>query len=69
VIPAHYESPRGFGVLLGISQLSDAERVFTALAENGTVRFPLQETFWALRYGSVTDQFGVPWEINCDRPG
>jgi len=68
VIPGQYESPRGFGVLLGVSQLTDAERIFSALAETGTVRFPLQETFWALRYGSVKDQFGVPWEINCERP-
>jgi PhnB protein len=26
---------------------------------------PLQETFWSLRFGSVTDQFGIPWAINC----
>jgi len=25
----------------------EAERIFKALAENGTVQMPLQETFWA----------------------
>ena len=63
-----YEAPRGFGLLLGIDHPEDAERLFHALAENGVVRMPLQETFWALRYGSVTDQFGIPWEINCEKP-
>jgi PhnB protein len=28
---------------------------------------PLQETFWAVRYGMLTDQFGIPWMINCER--
>jgi uncharacterized glyoxalase superfamily protein PhnB len=46
----------------------EAERIFKALAENGTVQMPLQETFWALRFGVLADQFGVPWLINCEKP-
>jgi PhnB protein len=38
------------------------------LARGGTVHRGLEETFWALRYGYVTDRFGVPWEINCAKP-
>ena len=34
--------------------------MFQALSENGTVHMPLQETFWALRCGILTDQFGIP---------
>ena len=30
---------------------------------------PIQETFWALRFGVLTDQFGTAWMINCERPG
>ena len=67
VPPQRYEKPRGFSVLLGFDEPADAERVFHALAENGKVQMPLQETFWALRFGGVTDQFGVPWEINCEK--
>jgi uncharacterized glyoxalase superfamily protein PhnB len=26
---------------------------------------PLQKTFWAQRFGSVVDRFGIPWGINC----
>ena len=68
VLPHQYEPPRGFSILLGVADLADAERLFHALAEGGTVRMPLQETFWALRFGGVTDQFGIPWEINCEKP-
>jgi PhnB protein len=60
-----YERPRGFSVLLGLSEPVDAERIYHALAEDGTVTVPLHETFWALRYGWVTDRFGIPWTINC----
>jgi len=26
----------------------------------------VQETFWAARFGIVTDRFGTPWMINCE---
>ena len=68
VVHGAYQAPRGFSILLGTGELGDAEKVFHALAENGTVRVPLQETFWALRFGSVTDQFGIQWEVNCEKP-
>jgi PhnB protein len=28
----------------------------------------VQETFWALRFGMVVDQFGTPWIISCGKP-
>jgi PhnB protein len=67
VPPTQYEKPQGFSVLLGMDDPEDAERVFAALAENGTVTTPIQETFWAMRFGGVTDQFGIPWAINCEK--
>jgi PhnB protein len=64
-LPGTYVRPQGFGILLGLKELEDAERLFHALAENGTVHVPWQETFWALRFGSATDQFGIRWDIDC----
>ena len=66
--PGSYESPSGFCIMLHPSE-SDAERLFTDLAEGGTVRVPLQQTFWAARFGMLTDRFGVPWAINCEKTG
>jgi len=64
--PGSYESPRGFCITLHPSE-RDAERLFADLAEGGTVGFSLQRTFWAVRFGTLTDRFGIPWAINCER--
>ena len=61
-----YQQPKGFYIALGIDDAAEAERIFYALAKNGTVQMPLQQTFWAARFGVVVDQFGTPWEINCE---
>ncbi len=65
-MPGQHEAPKGFHVLLGVPDPAEAERVFTALSEGGTVTVPLQTTFWAILFGTVTDRFGVSWEINCE---
>jgi PhnB protein len=66
--PDHFQPMKGFSVTLGIDSPAEAERVFHALAEKGTVQMPIQETFWARRFGSLVDQFGTPWMINCEKP-
>ena len=65
--PGSYESPRGFGITLNPNE-DEAERLFAELAEGGSVRVPLQETFWADRFAVLTDRFGIPWMINCHKP-
>jgi len=67
LLPGDYQPPRGFFVLIEIADSSDAERIFRQLSEEGSVQMPIQETFWARRFGVVTDPFGTPWEINCGR--
>ncbi|MGA7323905.1 MAG: VOC family protein [Rhodomicrobium sp.] len=67
VPPQHYSEPKGISISIGIDRVADAERIFEALAENGKVRMPLQQTFWAARFGMVTDRFAIPWMINCER--
>jgi PhnB protein len=67
VLPDKYVRPQGFYVLLGVNDEMDAERIFSALAENGEVHMAIQKTFWSQRFGVLTDQFGIPWEINCEQ--
>jgi PhnB protein len=67
VPPDRYERPSGFEVVLQMDDAVAAERVFRALAENGTIAMPLQETFWAGRFGVLVDQFGIRWSINCEK--
>jgi PhnB protein len=55
---------------LSISADSDAEaeRMFSALAEGGEIFMPMQETFFASRFGQLRDRFGVNWMILHERP-
>ena len=62
-----YARPTGFSIVLGIDDPAAAERIFDELAQNGRITLPLQETFWASRYGALVDQFGIAWEVNCER--
>jgi PhnB protein len=64
VLPGHYEKPKGFSVMLSIEELPEAERIYHALAENGTVLMPMQKTFWSPGFAAVVDRFGTPWEIS-----
>ena len=66
VLMKQYEEPKGFSLSLQMSDTAEAERIYNALVPNGTVLMPLEKTFWAARFGSVVDRFGIPWLINCE---
>jgi PhnB protein len=53
---------------LSVDDDADAERMFAALASNGKVFMPMQETFFASRFGQLQDQFGINWMILHERP-
>ena len=65
--PDRYQPPKGISISLNMKDPKEAEQRFNALAEKGAIQMPIQETFWAARFGSVTDQFGIPWMINCEK--
>ena len=46
----------------------DAERAFAALSDGGRVLVPIEETFFAFRFGQVQDRFGINWMILHERP-
>ena len=43
------------------------EAWFYGLSEGGQVVMPPASTFWSVLYGMVTDQFGIGWQINCEK--
>jgi len=65
--PDRFEKSQGFSVAIQIDDPKEAERIFAALADNGSVRMPLQQTFWAVRFGMLVDKFGIPWMVNCEQ--
>lgn len=66
--PDRHQAMKGFSVSLSIDDPGDAERIFRVMSENGTIQMPIQETFWARRFGMLVDQFGTPWMVNCEKP-
>jgi PhnB protein len=68
VTPDRYQKPQGFNLMAHAEQPAEAERLFGILSEGGTVTMPVQETFWAHRFGMCTDRFGTPWMVNCAKP-
>ena len=62
-----YDGIRGCDVAVQVKTPDEAERLFAALSEGGTVQMPIGETFWSARFGMLTDRFGVPWMINCEK--
>jgi PhnB protein len=62
-----YKKPEGFNVQVGADTPEEAERVFKALSEGGTINMAMVETFWAHRFGTCVDRFGTPWMVNCEK--
>ena len=55
----------GSAICLTVDTPEEAERAFSALARDGTIQMPLEETFWAKRFGMLKDQFGGAGMGNC----
>lgn len=63
--PPHAESGQGTFINISVDKVEQAERVWAALLDGGEARMPLQETFWAQRFGMLVDRYGKPWMVNC----
>jgi PhnB protein len=48
------------------ASVEETEKLFNQLKEGGTVDMELQETFYSKRYGSLTDKYGIMWQIMVD---
>ena len=53
---------------LNVESDTEAERIFSALSDGGEVFMPMQETFFATRFGQLRDRFGLNWMIIHERP-
>jgi len=61
---------QGMSLAVTLPSAAEVERAFAALAEGGQVQMPLGKTFFADRFGMLTDRFGVGWTLLTEgRPG
>ena len=58
------------GVTLSLSAKTDAEgeKLFKALGEGGKIQMPMAETFFATRFGMLSDRFGLAWMVIVEKP-
>jgi PhnB protein len=58
-----HQSGNQVTLCLSTNDAEQARKFFDALQDGGQVGMPLQETFFSPAYGSVTDKFGVNFQI------
>ena len=58
---SHFE---GFSLALSVATEAEADSAFNALAAGGQVKMPLTKTFWAPKFGMLTDKFGIGWMVS-----
>lgn len=58
-----------FWVTLACESVEETEKLFAAFSEGAQkIVMPAQETFWATRFGMLTDKYGVNWMFNFSKP-
>lgn len=57
-----------FWVNIDCENVQEIEEFFSALSDGASITMPLQGTFWATRFGMLTDKFGINWMFNLSLP-
>jgi PhnB protein len=58
-----HQSGNQVTICISTDDADQARKFFEALQQDGKVEMPLQETFFSPAYGSLTDKFGVTFQI------
>jgi PhnB protein len=58
----------GDNISLSLSAESreEADRLFSALSEDGSRIMPLADAFWGMYFGMCVDKFGISWMLSYD---
>jgi PhnB protein len=59
-----YEGIKGMSLTLNYDTVEQAQHVFGALSDGGTVTMHMQPAFRAKSWGMLVDRFGTPWIVN-----
>jgi len=62
-----FEGYKGFSLSVQANNVDEGKKLFDALAAGGQVTMPYGPQFWAVGFGMLTDKFGVPWMVNCEK--
>lgn len=56
-----------FYIVVNTESEGETELYFSALAEDGSIEMPLNQTFWGAYCGMCRDKFGIQWMITYDK--
>lgn len=62
-----FQPMRSVYLSLSVNSIEEAERIFALLSPGGEIFMAMQETFFALRFAMLRDQFGTSWMIIHER--
>lgn len=68
VPPDRFQPMRGAYLSLRVDSTDEAEHIWAVLSDGGQIFMPIQETFFAFRFGMLRDKFGTSWMILHERP-
>jgi PhnB protein len=68
VQPDRFQPMRSVYLSLTVDSAAEAERIWALLSEGGQVYMPMEETFFATRFGQLRDKFGISWMILASKP-
>ena len=63
-----FQHGNNFSLAIECETPEEVDKIFAALSTGGKVTMPVQETFWAKRFGMLTDKFGVNWMLDLEKP-
>jgi PhnB protein len=63
--PSAIKQGNNISLSLQMDDTTQLEKLFNKLSAGGTVKIPLEDTFWGARFGMLTDKFGIHWMLNC----
>ena len=68
VPPGNFQPMRSVYLSLNVGSSEEAERIYAILSEGAEIFMPMQETFFAFRFGQLRDRFGTSWMMIHERP-
>jgi PhnB protein len=66
-VPERFQPMRSVYLSLSVDSTDEAERIYALLSDGGQIYMPMQETFFAFRFGMLRDKFGTSWMIIHER--
>ncbi len=66
-IPHDFAFTPSMSLFVDFDDTAALDRAFEKLADNGDVKMPLNDHGFSRRFGWLTDEFGVSWQLNLQQ--